>query len=256
MNTKYVILLIGALIAMNLTTSCAKNSGFGTSQSSTNPPSNSDEDHSGGDTGDAPIGVPDPGGGSSYKPYGLLWESSRKEGKDWSNYLYKMIPQETPGLIQGADDMDTFCPQYQTLTTNERVNLWALLISAMTKYESGYNPLSRYQETTMGKDSVTGLPVYSEGLLQLSYQDINHYKFCEFDWSKDKNLSATDPRKTILDPYKNLNCGVRILAQQVSKKNRITVGDGAYWAVIKSNSTHHKIPQIAELTKKMPGCMK
>jgi hypothetical protein len=112
------------------------------------------------------------------------------------------------------------------------------------------------EEKTMGKDPVTGKAVFSEGLMQLSYQDIRHYSFCEFDWSRDRSLSPIDPDKSILDPYKNLRCGIKILASQIRSRYRISVGSGAYWAVLKTNNHHHKIEQIAALTKKMPGCMK
>jgi hypothetical protein len=67
-------------------------------------------------------------------------------------------------------------------------------------------------ETTMGTDPVTGKQVASEGLLQLSYQDVPNYgsvlkyPLCKIQWSKDKSLSVTDPKKTILDPYINLEC--------------------------------------------------
>ncbi|MEN0057917.1 MAG: hypothetical protein AAGB31_03715 [Bdellovibrio sp.] len=65
-------------------------------------------------------------------------------------------------------------------------------------------------ENTMGTDLVTGKQVVSEGLLQLSYQGVPNYgatlkyPLCRIEWSKDKNLAATDSKKTILDPLINL----------------------------------------------------
>lgn len=160
-------------------------------------------------------------------------------------------------MVAGTEDVESFCPTYYTLSYDQRVNFWAYLISAMTKYESAFNPLSRYKETTMGTDPITGQAVYSEGLLQLSYQDSRNYSFCdEFDWSVDSKLSPTDPRKSILDPYKNLKCGIQILNHQVMRKNLIGVGSGAYWAVIKSNSSYNKIAQIKGLTTQIPFCKK
>ena len=56
-------------------------------------------------------------------------------------------------------------------------------------------------ETTMGADSVTGKQVASEGLLQLSYQDIPNYgallKYpaCKIDWQKDKALTVNGVRR-------------------------------------------------------------
>lgn len=191
-----------------------------------------------------------------YKAYPLAWEAKKADGKKWSAFLYDMILQQTPELIQGADDITLFCPRYNTLTTNERVNLWGLLISGIVKYESGFEPTSRMRETTMGTDPITGKQVFSEGLMQLSYQDSRNHEFCDqFDWDADKHLPPDDPRKTILDPYKNLHCGVKILAKQIRNKNRITLSKGIYWAVIRADGKRNKIAQISALTKKMPGCM-
>lgn len=150
--------------------------------------------------------------------------------------------------------MDTFCPKYQSLDNNQRANVWAALFSGVAKYESAYSPTSRYQETTMGTDPITQQPVWSEGLLQLSYQDIQGFPFCDFDWSKDKSLNPTDPNKTILDPYKNLYCGVGIMAKQITRKGLITVSSGAYWSTLKSGGRYQQIAGISAIVKKIPFC--
>lgn len=204
--------------------------------------------------------TPNPADGNNpsqgYKAYPLLWESAHSQGRDWTAYLFDLIQQQTPDLVQGAEDVTQFCPRYYQLTTNERINFWGLLVSGIVKYESDFDPTSRMRETTMGTDPVTGKQVYSEGLMQLSYQDGRNYAFCDqFDWNADKSLSPSDPNKSILDPYKNLNCGVKILAQQIKHRNRITLSSGVYWNVIRAGGSRNKIAQISALTKKMPGCM-
>lgn len=186
-----------------------------------------------------------------FKP--LLWESVRQGSELWSEAVFHLIQTEARSLLQ-AEDFPFFCPTFAGLSENEKVNAAGFLISAMVKYESRFNPLSRYQETTLGTDPVTGLPVWSEGLLQLSYQDTLAYPFCEFDWSQDKNLSATDPRKSILDPIQNLQCGVRILSEQVRKKGRLILSSGAYWAVIKKGSPYEKLDEIAGLVQTLDFC--
>jgi hypothetical protein len=244
MKIKLIFFYLCALIMMTTTISCANKEGFETPNETANKPPDSDSKEITG------ITVPD------NRTYPLLWESVRTDGKKWSAHVFNLIQQQTPNLIQGAADMATFCPRYPQLTTIERVNFWGLLVSAMAKYESGFDPTNRMHETTMGTDPVTGRPVYSEGLLQLSYQDSRAYPFCdEFNWSVDKNLQPTNPNKTILDPYKNLTCGMKILAQQIKNRNRITLTSGVYWSVIKVGGKYSKIAQIAALTKKMPGCM-
>lgn len=187
----------------------------------------------------------------------LGWEKkdpSRR--KTWSVYVYSTVANEEPQMLADnpAQDVGEFCPRYNTLTRDQRLNFWGQLISAMAYYESAWNPTSRYWEKTMGKDGVTGQNVYSEGLLQLSYQDIRGYKFCEFDWSIDKHLAVTDPKKTIFDPAKNLRCGVKILAKQLTREKMIGSNKGVYWAVLSRSGSHHKIPQISALTKSLSFC--
>lgn len=188
----------------------------------------------------------------SFKAEPLAWESaSHPERQVWSAFAMRVVDEEFESLDQ-AQDANLFCPTYDRLSREQKTNFWAQLIAGMSYYESGWSPVSRMQETSLGTDSVTGKPVYSEGLLQLSYQDIRGYSFCEFDWNKDKNLSSKDPQKSILDPFKNLRCGIKILSSQLARKKEIVVGNGVYWAVIRKGSSH--ISQIASLTKRLSFC--
>lgn len=192
---------------------------------------------------------------SGYKVMDLAWNSaSSPQRQDWSKYLVKLVMEDWNTLLAGSSDMKDFCPKYYNLNSQDRANVWAQLVVAMTKFESGYNPASRMRETTMGTDPVTGSQVWSEGLLQLSYQDETGYTFCDFDWAKDKNLSPTDPRKSILDPYKNLYCGVGILARQVARKGAIKLSSGVYWAVLKLNGKYEKISSITSMVRALPIC--
>lgn len=223
-----------------------------TDQCVTNQPSTDGSTGNNGSQGDPTSPPRDP---ASESKHPLLWESKVKGSSAWSEYVYKVIrEEEATRFLPGADDVAKFCPRYNTLTNEQRINFWGMLVSAIAKYESGYSPTSRMQETTMGTDPVTGKPVYSEGLLQLSYQDVQWASYCEFDWNKDKNLSPTDPKKTILDPYKNLRCGIKILARQVANKGLISVKSGAYWAVLIPGGKYTQVDNIASLTKQMPGC--
>jgi hypothetical protein len=188
--------------------------------------------------------------------YPLLWEATRPESVAWTKFAYQLIQNDLANTFwPGATDITDFCPRYNTLSNEERTQFWGLLISAITKFESNFNPASRMHEDTMGTDPVTGEPVYSEGLLQLSYQDTRWAPYCEFDWEKDKKLKRDEPKKTILDPLKNLNCGMRILAGQVKKRGIIAAPQKyAYWSVLIPNGKYTKLAKIIALTKKAPGC--
>ncbi len=192
---------------------------------------------------------------TAYKMAPLVWESSSyPERKQWSAYLQKIISEQWSSLLPGASDITNFCPTYNQLSNDERANVWAQLFAAVSKYESAYSPVSRMQETTMGTDPVTGKAVYSEGLLQLSYQDIQWAPWCDFDWSKDKSLSATSPQKTILNPYINLDCGVGIMADQIKRKGAIVLNSGVYWAVLKGNGKYQQVSNIQSMVKSLSLC--
>jgi hypothetical protein len=185
----------------------------------------------------------------------VLWEQRAKSGRKWTVHAFSIIEKYGANLMLGSSDMKSFCPTYFSLSPNQKVNFWAYLISSMVKYESNFDPTMRYVESTMGTDPITGKQIVSEGLLQLSYQDVLAYPYCnEFDWEYDRRLPANDPKKTILNPYKNLTCGIRILNQQVKRYDLIAVDRGAYWAVLKPSSKYTKLPQIKALTNAVPFC--
>ena len=184
----------------------------------------------------------------------LAWEKNNPSRKQWSAYVHALVQKETFSLLDGADDIETFCPRYDQASKEQKINFWGQLIAAVAKFESNWSPVSRYHESTMGMDPVTKAPVYSEGLLQLSYQDTQWEKRCEFNWAIDKNLAPTDPAKSILNSYKNLRCGLLILERQLKSRHRITVNTGVYWAVLKLNGKYQKIDQIAAITKTLSFC--
>lgn len=232
-----------ALISLILLCSCSKSDAFGTRL----PGSGNENSQT------TPTPTPAPPA-SSGKYEALAWETSSKpERKNWSNYIFQIVGEEYQSLNR-AGDITFFCPRYNSLSKEQRINAWGQLIVGMAYYESGWSPTSRMTETTMGTDPITGKQVSSEGLLQLSYQDVQWAPYCEFDWSKDKNLSATDPKKTILDPYKNLRCGIKILARQVDRKGEIVLSSGVYWAVLKDGGKYEKLDEIAGYVKRLSFC--
>jgi hypothetical protein len=187
--------------------------------------------------------------------YALSWESAQPDGFKWTEFTLQTLATATHSLENGARDVQSFCPNYANLTSARKLNFWGVLVSAIVRYETGFNPLARYRETTMGIDPITHQRVYSEGLMQLSYQDVTGHTFCnQFDWQTDARLSPTDPRKSILDPYKNLRCGIQILDWQVARHGAISFQGGQYWAVLRAGS--RKAAQIRALTNQIPFCQR
>ena len=187
----------------------------------------------------------------------LAWEAKVSGSNAWSKTVYQVIRNEESQMLGQAvaDDVEIFCPNYRSLTDNQRLNFWGQLLAAMSKYESSWNPASYYIESTMGLDPITGRQVASEGLLQLSYQDEKSYGLdCGFDWNLDQQFQNSDTRKTIFNPHFNLRCGIKILARQLKKQRAISTTTGVYWAVLKKNGTYSKVPEISLLTKKLSFC--
>lgn len=186
----------------------------------------------------------------------LAWDKHSKYTSSWSKTIYSTIKTETPELLGQniASDVEIFCPKYQSLNENQRLNFWGQFIVALSKYESSWNPTTSVVETLMkGNDPVTKKHIASEGLLQLSYQDEKNYRMdCGFDYEKDKYLHPNDPQKTILNPHLNLKCGIRILASQLRNKGSIVLKEKVYWAPLREGSK--RIPQIAAITKKLIFC--
>lgn len=220
------------------------------------------------DNSNGAAGTPDDGPGpidtppivtnpSAYKPEPLAWEAKVAGSAAWSQAVYTVIKNEEPQMLgqNVADDVETYCPKYRSLNDNQRMNFWGQLFAGMAKYESAWKPSSRMVETTMGIDPFTGRQVASEGLLQLSYQDESSYNFdCGFDWTKDKLLSDTDPKKTIFDPKNNLRCGIKIMARQLKNKRAIGLTSGVYWAVLKIGGKYTQIAGISAITKTLTFC--
>jgi hypothetical protein len=198
----------------------------------------------------APLAPTPPPGSSPF------WEESdRPDTSAWTRTTMQTILDDGSALFDGARDIAQFCPNYARLSQADRAWAWALIISAIAKYESGFNPTVRYRERTMGRDPITGLPVYSEGLLQLSYQDAQANPDCnEFDWHSDRALPPSDPRRTILDPAKNLRCGVRIMNRQVGRFGAIAFWS-SYWATLRP-SRGSRLWTIQSMVRSTPLCRK
>lgn len=186
------------------------------------------------------------------------WELKSKNGREWSRIAVSIIRQKAPLFYRGSEDIDEFCPSFHSLKPTQKENVWVSLISAMARYESNFDPYTRYYEKKMNRlDLVTGEPLHSEGLLQLSYQDSKSFpKFCsEIDWERDQDLDDKSSKKTIFNPRINLKCGIQVLHRQIGRHNRIAVTKRkAYWAVLIPNGRHSKLGVIQAAVKALPFC--
>ena len=191
----------------------------------------------------------------TYKMEPLAWENDKyPERVQWSKFLQEILVTDWASLLEGSRDIKDFCPNYYKLNIPQRANAWAQIFAVVSLHESSYIPTRRMEEKTMGTDPVTKKPVYSEGLLQLSYQDTQWATHCKFDWKADQHLDPKDSSKTILNPYRNLYCGVGIMANQIKKRKDIALVTGVYWAVLKEGGRYTKIPEITKQVKAFKLC--
>jgi hypothetical protein len=192
---------------------------------------------------------------SQFEP--VIWEKNNPSRKEWSKIIYSVIENEEPEMLgqNAIKDIHVFCPTFERLTDAERLSFWGHFFAALSSHESSWDPTTRSIETSQGIDPVTQRQVVSEGLLQLSYQDEKSFRLdCGFNWERDQNLAAKDPRKTILNPLLNLKCGVKIMARRLKDDKALTKESGVYWAPLKRNSRLSKIKEIAKATRALKIC--
>lgn len=160
----------------------------------------------------------------------------------------------SPTQVQfSASKVGDMCPNWGTMTEDQRREFWVHLWWATAKFESGRDPRAMYWEKTMGNDEVTGQLTISEGMLQLSYQDSPWAK-CGFDYASDKAMHLDDLSrrpvgkqswfsvhdKTINQAERNLVCGNKIVtyyATKVSKFSNYSLFQmlSNYWAAIRDD---------------------
>lgn len=185
------------------------------------------------------------------QPYPPLQRPINGWPTDYDRFI-KAEVGKYPGLLSVSKErMGSFEPNWGTMSEDQKKTFYANLVFGMAKEESGHSRISLYFENKFkNKDKVTGLPVVSEGLMQLSYQDKQWYKFCQFDYAKDKAMHEADwkarpagkldwksghPDKTILDPYVNLGCAIGIMDSQLKNpklKDRSFADSLTYWSVM------------------------
>ena len=146
-------------------------------------------------------------------------------------------------------DAEKFCPAYLKLAVGDRTKFWVVLLSAIAKPESNFNPKEQYKEAF---DDASGKAVVSRGLLQISIESANQKRYgCGI--KKDEDLH---------DPATNLQCGVKILAAWVEADKVIATyqddksprGGGRYWSTLRES--HKSFAATKTYLNGLPFCQK
>jgi hypothetical protein len=158
---------------------------------------------------------------------GKTWEP------EWDTIVEKAIPPEMLST-QVPRDVKRFCPRFYEMDETDKRAFWAYFFQALAGAEAGLDPKTRVHHTqpeVSVPDEVTGMSGRTEGLLQLTYGDQKRYG-CDFDWKADRRLPAKDPGRTILRPKNNLECGVKILDNQISAQRKPLFSRSSYWSTL------------------------
>jgi hypothetical protein len=160
----------------------------------------------------------------------------------WDLVVEKALPAE---LLSAKvnHDVRPFCPRFGLMKEADKRAFWAYFFQALAGAEAGLKPTTdvRHTEPEVAvKDDVTKRMVRSEGLLQLTYMDADRYG-CDFDWDADKGLAVKDPAKTILQPEKNLTCGVKILDNQLITQGRPLLSQASYWSTLRPGMVSYQV---------------
>jgi hypothetical protein len=161
---------------------------------------------------------------------------------EWDKLVELALPPEMLSR-QVPRDVRRFCPRFYELSEADKRAFWAYLFQALAGAEAGLDPTTRVRHTEPEVaviDKVTGRAVRSEGLLQLTYEDHDRYG-CNFDWQQDKTMKPDDPDKTILDPKNNLECGVKILSNQIVNQHKPLLSSTGYWSTLRPGTPSYQV---------------
>lgn len=147
-------------------------------------------------------------------------------GKEFTAATLRALDELGSELLAASpSDARTFCPAYSRLDKEKRKQVWLMIISSVTRYESSFNPDAKFSEPAPLRG------VVSRGLLQLSVDSANQ---------KAYGCSVTE--KSLHDAEVNIRCGVRIMRNRVEKHGVIASGSGSdsrglasYWSVLRTN---------------------
>ncbi len=167
-------------------------------------------------------------------------------GNTWDPAWDVAIEKDLPPEMLSADAaraVHSYCPRFAEESEADKRAFWAYLFQALAGAEAGLNPTVdvRHTEAAVAKkDDVTKKTVRQEGLLQLTYEDAQRYD-CDFDYARDKGLPEKDPGRTILQPEKNLACGIKIMDNQIIKQHKPLVAHTSYWSTLQPGTVSYRV---------------
>lgn len=176
-------------------------------------------------------------------PTPISWEKNHPERIKWSDFLHMKLSISLFAQFDKASDNKRLCPNYDSMTKEQKITAWMELVSAMAFYESSWNPKSASPDvgTPANKDT------WSTGLLQVSVTD---------QWGDIPKLYSYNH---LLEPIPNLDLGLKLMSRQLKNRNKFILPNSdkyRYWAVLLDGNKYSKVSEIISMVRKMPGCVK
>jgi hypothetical protein len=213
-------------------------------------------------------------------------KSYQKSGwdSDYEEFIMAFILNGHTKLLRNFHQFEDVCDDLSSHNTSQKkARFIAKFFKALAIVETGADPRIETRENTSIKyrpklreyPSVAGKPYiqHSVGLFQLDENDYIYHNCEEIDYEKDVSIGYSnsrirktpwnyggvhveyygDTRKSILNPFVNAACAVRILENKIPKG---LISDNSYWAPLRDDRAHaasrSKLKKI--IKKEIPGC--
>jgi hypothetical protein len=160
----------------------------------------------------------------------------------WDVLVEKALPADMLSAT-AARAVRSYCPRFGSEGEADKRAFWAYLFQALAGAEAGLDPTVNvhHTEAAVAKiDTVTKRPVRQEGLMQVAYMDGDRYG-CDFDWESDRKLPEHDANRTILQPAKNLSCGVKIMENQIITQGKPLLSKTSYWSTLQPGTASYRV---------------
>ena len=179
-------------------------------------------------------------------------------GAPWNPQWDQIIEQALPPEMLSSrvpTGVRQFCPRFYEMGVTDKRAFWAYFFQALAGAEAGLNPNTSVRHTepdVTKRDEIRGTAIRTEGLLELAYADQRRYG-CDFNWQADRALKAKDPAKTILQPKNNLECGVKILVNQIILRHKPLLTRSGYWSTLQPDGPSCRV-FARQMTNPPPAC--
>ena len=203
---------------------------------------------------------------------------------DYEEFIAAFILNGHTKLLRNFQQFEDVCDDLSSHNTpQKKARFIAKFFKALAMVETGADPRIETRESTAIKyrpklrefPSVSGKPFiqHSVGLFQLDESDYIYNDCEEIDYEKDVSIGYSnsrvrktpwnyggvhveyygDTRKSILNPFVNAACAVRILEKKIPNG---LISDSSYWAPLRDDRAHaagrSKLKKL--IKKEIPGC--